>query len=94
MKRRIVWKLGDSNPDTANISLNVSGDGTIQVDTGFATSAVEVAFARTYLDKILDVYGNTEDLSIEVQSVNDTGFVLQYENIPDTLPLDINYFAM
>ena len=94
MKRRIIWKLGDSSPDWANLSLNISGSGQIQITTGFSTSAAQVSFSRTYLDKILDTYGSTLDLSISVESVNDTGFILNYENIPESLPLEINYFAM
>ena len=93
MRRRIIWKLGDSNPDTANLSLNVSGTGSIQIETGFSTSAAIASFARTYLDKVMDAYGGTLDLRINVDSVNDTGFVLAYENIPTTLPLEINYLA-
>jgi deoxyribose-phosphate aldolase len=94
MKRRIVWKLGDSSPDTANLVLNVSGTGSVQVTTGFPASGVEVAFSRTYLQKLTDAYGNELDIFIEVESVNDTGFVLAYTNVPDDLPLEINYFAM
>jgi len=94
MKRRIVWKLGDSNPEASYLSLNVSGSGTMQISTGFSTSSVGVSFARTYLDKILDTYGSTLDLRVSVSEVNSTGFVLQYENIPDSLPLEINYIAL
>ena len=94
MRRRIIWSLGDSSPDWANISLNISGSGVIQIDTGFASSAAQVSFARTYLDKILDTYGSTMDLSISVDSVNDNGFILSYNNIPENIPLEINYFAM
>jgi hypothetical protein len=93
MIRRIIWKLGDSSPDSANLSLNVSGTGTMQIETGFSVSSAMVAFARTYLDKVLDTYGSTLDLRISVDSVNETGFVLAYENIPSTLPLEINYLA-
>jgi len=94
MKRRIIWKLGDSSPDWANLSLNISGSGTMQIVTGFSTSAAQVSFSRTYLDKILNTYGSTLDLSISVSSVNATGFVLEYSDIPDSLPLEINYLAM
>lgn len=94
MKRRINWKLGDSVPDTSYLSINVSGTGTMQIETGFDTSSVTVSFARTYLDKILDTYGSTLDLRVSVDSVNATGFVLSYENIPDALPLEINYIAL
>jgi len=94
MIRRIIWKLGDSAPDWAHLTLNISGSGTIQIPTGFSTSSAIAAFSRTYLDKILDTYGSTLDLRIFVESVNDTGFVLNYENIPDSIPLEINYLAM
>jgi hypothetical protein len=94
MKRRIIWKLGDSSPESSYASLNVSGTGTINIETGFNTSSVSVSFARTYLDKILDTYGSTLDLRISVDDVNDTGFVLSYENIPTSLPLEINYIAL
>lgn len=94
MIRRIIWKLGDSPPDWANLQINIAGTGTTQITTGFSVSSAVVAFSRTYLDKILDTYGSTLDLSITVDSVNETGFVLSYANIPETLPLEINYFAM
>jgi len=94
MRRRIIWKLGDSSPDWATLELNISGTGTIQITTGFSTSSAMVSFSRTYLDKILDTYGSTMDLNIAVDSVNDTGFVLSYENVPDSLPLEINYLAL
>jgi hypothetical protein len=94
MRRRIIWKLGDSSPDWANLSMNISGSGEIQITTGFSTSAAQVSFSRTYLDKILDTYGSTLDLSISVASVNDTGFMLSYENVPESLPLEINYLAV
>lgn len=94
MIRRVIWKLGDSSPDWANLTLNISGDGSMQITTGFSVSAAQVAFSRTYLDKILDTYGSTMDLSISVASVNDTGFVVNYENIPEALPLEISYYAM
>ena len=93
MRRRIIWKLGDSSPDWSYMSINVEGTGTIQIPTGFSVSAATVSFARTYLDLILDTYGNT-DLTIKVDSVNSTGFVLSYDNIPSGIPLEINYFAM
>jgi len=94
MKRRIDWKLGDSQPDWASVVLNVYGDGTIQIETGFSTSAATVSFARTYLQNIVDTYGSTNDLVVRVYEVNDTGFILEYENIPNGLPLEINYYAM
>jgi len=94
MLRRINWQEGDSSPDWANIVLNVYGDGQIQVDTGFPTSAATVGFARTYLQNILDAYGNTSDLAIRVIETNDTGFLLEYENVPLSIPLELNYYAM
>lgn len=94
MRRRINWKLGDSAPEASYISLNIDGTGTIQIDTGFPTSSVNVSFARTYLDKILDTYGSTMDLRIDVEGVNETGFILSYENVPTNIPLEINYIAM
>ena len=94
MKRRIDWKLGDSAPDFSNIILNVSGDGEIQIETGFSTSSAQVSFSRTYLQRIIDTYGNKFDLEILVDSTNDTGFVLKYKNIPEDIPLEINYMAL
>jgi hypothetical protein len=94
MIRRINWKLGDNVPDSGNISLNVSGTGTIQISTGFDTSSAMVAFSRTYTEQILDVYGQMADIYIEVESVNEDGFVLSYENVPSDMPLDINYTAI
>ena len=94
MKRRIDWKLGDSAPDFSNIILNVYGNGEIQIETGFSTSSVQVSFSRTYLQRVIDTYGNKFDLEILVDSVNDSGFVLKYKNIPEDIPLEINYIAL
>ena len=94
MLRRIDWKLGDSSPDWSSIILDVSGSGTIQIDTGFKTSAATVSFSRTYLDSLSDSFGNTSELEIRVSETNETGFVVEYENIPDIIALEINYLAM
>lgn len=94
MRRRINWKLGDSAPEASYVTLNIEGEGTIQIDTGFPTSSVNVSFARTYLDKILDTYGSAMDLRINVEDVNETGFILSYKNVPADIPLEINYIAM
>ena len=72
MKRRIVWNLGDSAPEWSNLSLNVSGTGTFQVETDFPVSSAIVAFSRTYLDQIFDLYGHEIDVFVNVQSVNET----------------------
>ena len=94
MRRRITWNLGDSKPEWSNLSLNVSGTGTFQIETGFPVSSAMVALARTYMDRILDAYGNEIDVFVNVESVNDTGFVIYYKNVPENLPLEVNYFAM
>lgn len=94
MIRRINWKKGDSSPESANLSLNVSGSGSVEIFTGFDTSSATVSFSRTYIEKVLDAYGQMVDIFIEVESVNENGFVLSYENVPEDIPLEINYFAM
>ena len=94
MIRRINWQLGDNTPDSASLSLNVNGSGSMQINTGFSTSAVSVAFSRTYVERVMDAYGQMLDIFIRVESVNEDGFVLEYENVPDNIPLEINYFAM
>jgi hypothetical protein len=94
MIRRVNWKLGDSSPDAYNLSINVSGSGTIQISTGFDTSTAMVAFSRTYMEQVLDSYGQPADLFIEVDSVNDDGFLLAYENVPSGIPLEISYYAV
>jgi hypothetical protein len=94
MIRRINWKLGDNVPDSASLSLNVNGSGSIQIPTGFDTSSAIVAFSRTYMESVLDAYGQLGDVFIAVDSVNEDGFVLVYENVPVDIPLEINYSAM
>lgn len=94
MRRRIKWNEGDSSPDFDSIILNVNGSGSIQIETSFPTSAATVSFSRTYMENILDSYGNMTDIFISVGEVNDTGFVLDYENVPNDIPLEVNYYAM
>jgi len=93
MKRRIIWSSGDSAPDVANLSLNVSGTGEIQITTGFTVSGAMVSFSRTYMQKLQDAYGGDLDVFVEVSSVNSTGFVLAYTNVPEDSGLEISYYA-
>ena len=94
MLRRIDWKLGDSSPSWSSVILDVFGSGTIQVDTGFDTSVATVSFSRTYLENVIDMYGSTNELAVRVSEVNASGFVVEYENLPATIDLEINYLAM
>lgn len=48
MKRRIIWKYGDSSPLYGQIIAAVEGDGDLNITVGFPVSAVEVSFSKSY----------------------------------------------
>jgi hypothetical protein len=97
MRRRIVWRYGDSAPVFGNMIAAVSGDGELKVITGFPVSAAEVAFSKLYNRFLIDEFGYgyqnyASPPEVFVTSVDDDGFTLCYKSIPETL--DVNYLAM
>jgi hypothetical protein len=97
MRRRIIWRYGDSPPVFGNLVAAVSGDGMMKVVTGFPVSAAEIAFSKLYNRYLIDQFGYGYDSyafspEVFVTSVDDDGFTLCYKNIPETL--DVNYLAM
>lgn len=97
MRRRIIWRYGDSPPIFGNLVASVEGDGTLKVFVGFPVSAAEVSFSKLYNRYLIEKYGYGYDSyahapEVYVSSVDDDGFTLCYKNIADTL--DVNYFAM
>ena len=95
MRRRIVWELGDSRPDWAHATLNVTDSGEIHIETGFRVSSANVALSKEYLNLIATYPGvDSETIRVYVKETNDHGFILNYENVPEWEPLEINYIAM
>lgn len=97
MRRRIIWRYGDSPPVFGNLIAAIEGSGELKIYIGFPVSSVEVAFSKIYNRYIIDNFGyqydgNTFSPEVYVNSVDDDGFTVCYKNIIDTL--DINYFAM
>ena len=102
MRRRIVWRYGDSPPIFGNIILSapddsVLGDGELKITTGFPVSAAEVAFSKLYNRYLMETYGYSYSTyafapEVFVSSIDDDGFTVRYNNLPDSL--DINYFVM
>lgn len=95
MRRRIVWRYGDSPPIYGNLVAAVSGDGDIRIIVGFPVSSATVAFSRIYKDSTSAPqygYPHGTEPEVYVNNVDDEGFTVTYKNIPDTL--DINYYVM
>ena len=97
MRRRIVWKYGDSQPAYGHLVAAVEGDGSLQVTVGFSVSSVMVAFSKNYNRFLIDTFGYDYEKyafapEVYVESVDDTSFTITYKNIPDSL--EINYFLM
>ena len=102
MRRRIVWRYGDSPPIFGHLILSaegegVLGDGELKITVSFPVSAAEVAFSKLYNRYLVDAYGYEYQNyafapEVYVKSIDDDGFTVCYNNIPDTL--DINYFVM
>lgn len=100
MRRRIVWRYGDSSPVFGHLvtSVDPSGDGEIKIITGFPVSAAIVSFASSYNRWLIDQYQygyGYENYSfsptVHVSAVDDDGFYVCYQNIADLL--DINYYV-
>lgn len=101
MRRRVLWKYGDSCPIYGHLVAAVSGDGELRIVVGFPVSAAEVAFSKSYQRFLIETY--TYDYNYQygkyafapevyVNSTDDEGFTITYNNIPDAL--EINYFIM
>ena len=97
MRRRIIWRFGDSPPIFGHMVAAVEGDGEMSIIVGFPVSAAEVAFSKAYHRFLLDTcgYGYTpyaNSPEVYVSEIDDEGFTICYKNIPESL--DINYFVM
>ena len=97
MRRRIIWKYGDSQPLYGHLVASVQGDGDMKIFVGFPVSSVEVAFSKIYNRFLGESFGFDYEKyafapEVYVSSTDDEGFTITYNNIADTL--DINYFIM
>lgn len=97
MRRRIIWRYGDSPPIFGHLIAAVEGDGEMKIIVGFPVSAVEVAFSKIYNRYLIDTIGYGYEHhafapEVYVSSIDDDGFTVCYKNIPESL--DINYFLM
>jgi len=103
MRRRIIWRYGDSPPifghliAAINDSDGAPHEGELKITVGFPVSAAEVAFSKLYNRYLVEHCGYAYENyayapEVFVDSVDDDGFTVCYRNIPDTL--DINYFVM
>ena len=97
MRRRIIWKFGDSPPIYGHLIAAVEGDGNLRIIVGFPVSAAEVAFSKQYNRFLIETFGYDYQKhafapEVFVSSVDDEGFTLNYRNIPEAL--EINYFIV
>ena len=97
MRRRIIWKYGDSQPVYGHLIAAVEGDGLLRVIVGFPVSAAEIAFSVSYQRWLVDTFGyDYQEYAfapeVYVDSTDDEGFTLKYRNIPESL--EINYYAV
>lgn len=97
MKRRIIWRFGDSAPIFGHLVAAVEGDGEVRILVGFPVSAAEVAFSKIYNRYLVDTFGyDYQEYAfapeVFVSAIDDEGFTVCYKNIPESL--DINYFVM
>lgn len=97
MRRRIIWKYGDSAPIYGHLVVQLEGDGECRVVVGFPVSAAEVAFSKGYNRYLIETYGyNYQHYAfapeVYVSSVDDESFTIHYNNIADSL--EVNYFIM
>jgi hypothetical protein len=98
MRRRIIWKYGDSYPLFGHLVTAVEGDGELRIVVGFPVSSAMVAFSRSYNRWLKETYAYDYNYGYEkyafapevyVTSTDDEGFTVAYRNIPDSL--EINY---
>lgn len=99
MRRRIIWRYGDSPPIFGHLTAAVEGDGELKIIVGFPVSSAQVSFSKSYNRYLYDNLGYGYDYQeyafapeVYVCSVDDDGFTICYKNISDSL--DINYFVM
>ena len=97
MRRRIIWKYGDSPPIYGHLIAAIKGDGQLRMVVGFPVSAAEVAFSVSYQRWLIDTFGyNYEKYAfapeVYVSSTDDEGFTMTYRNIPESL--EINYYVV
>lgn len=99
MRRRIIWRFGDSPPIYGHLVAGVEGDGEIRLIVGFPVSAAEVAFSKEYNRYLIERYGYDYNYGnyafapeVYVKSIEDDGLTIVYNNIADAL--EINYFIM
>ena len=77
MQRRYNMERSDNALSTGRISYACSGDGTVAVTTGFPVTSAVLSFASLPLDN-----PTPSNPRIYVDSYNDTGFVVAYEDVP------------
>jgi len=99
MRRRIIWKYGDSPPIYGHLVAALEGDGDMRIIVGFPVSAAEVAFSKSYNRYLVDTWNYSYGYEkyafapeVYVIGVDDEGFTIQYKNITDSL--DINYYVV
>ena len=97
MRRRIIWRYGDSPPVFGNLVAAIEGDGELKIYTGFPVSSAQVSFSKIYNRYMIDKYGYEYQTyafapEVFVTEVDDDGFTVCYKNITDSL--NINYFVM
>jgi hypothetical protein len=97
MRRRIIWRFGDSPPIFGHLVAAVEGDGELRVVVGFPVSSVDVSFSKVYNRYLLDTLGYDYTIhafapEVYVSTIDDDGFTICYKNIPESL--DVNYFVM
>lgn len=97
MRRRIIWKYGDSAPLYGHLVTAIEGDGEMRIIVGFPVSSAQVSFSKSYQRFLIDTFGyDYQEYAfapeVYVSSVDDEGFTVTYRNIPDAL--EINYLLM
>ena len=97
MRRRIIWKYGDSPPVFGHLIAAIEGDGELRIVVGFPVSAAEVAFSKGYQRWLIDTFGYDYQHyafapEVYVSAQDDEGFTITYKNIADSM--EINYFIM
>jgi hypothetical protein len=97
MRRRIIWKFGDSPPIYGHLVAALEGDGEMRIIVGFPVSSAEVAFSKQYNRFLIDTFGyDYEEYAfapeVYVTATDDESFTVTYRNIPEAL--EINYFVM